>query len=49
MKDFTFSKKSNNSEVLALSSSYSWASLGNWQSAMDYHTPTEKNIVYIID
>jgi hypothetical protein len=49
MKDFTFSKKMNNSEILALSSSYSWASLGNWQSAMDYHTPTEKNFVYITD
>jgi hypothetical protein len=49
MKVFTFSKKTSSSQILSLSSSYNWTSLGDWQNAMDYHTPTEKNFVYIVD
>lgn len=49
MKDFSFTKRFSTTEILSLSSSYNWYNLGNFENAMNYHTPTEKNFSYILD
>ncbi len=44
---FSKAQKSNSGDIFSMSGSLNWDSVGNWTSAMDYHTPISSGLVYL--
>jgi hypothetical protein len=49
LSGLNYVKKGSASEIMQLSSSYSYYNLGHIYDAMNYHTPTQGTLVYILE